>query len=160
MAPLVLRRIRELPSPESMYKPVLIRRAANGLGPPLRPRCSCDSDVATAVAASSQTVASQSPARVYPEPQNTISSTMVAPAFTEAPEAKLQRIPPVAAFSASIVGSAGSPAMELAYTTPLATDSGPRATAPFGSAVCHKIAPVAGSSADHEPPLPPACGMP
>jgi hypothetical protein len=44
--------------------------------------------------------------------------------------------------------------IEGAYTTPFATVIGPVSTAPLGSGVCHRISPVVGSRALHEPAVP------
>jgi hypothetical protein len=45
------------------------------------------------------------------------------------------------------------PPKELTYTTPLATLTGPRSMAPFGSAVCQRTFPVSGSAAPQLPAL-------
>ncbi len=43
--------------------------------------------------------------------------------------------------------------IEPAYTSPLATLSGPVSIEPVGSAVFHSISPVAGSRAPQNPPV-------
>src|SRR5271155_1562014 len=100
------------------------------------------------------------PRWAYPEPQYTSLLTMVAPLITDAPAGALQRMVPLDASIATKVCAPGAPDMEGAYTTPLATDTGPMSLEPFGSGVCHRIAPVAGSSAAHEPAFPALEGIP
>src|SRR4051812_15530918 len=94
---------------------------------------------------------------------------MAGPALTEPPAAKLQRMFPFAALMANIVGLLGSLASDAPYTTPLATLTAagamPSVTGWFrsgsvkvndelGSRVRHRMAPVLGSMAPHEPPMP------
>src|SRR3981081_1487311 len=75
---------------------------------------------------------------------------MAAPEITAPPLGKPHSMAPLDALSAYMVSPAA--VSEPPYTTPLAVETKPMSGAPCGSAVCHRIFPVAASSADHDPP--------
>ena len=69
--------------------------------------------------------------------------------MTEPPLAKVKRTAPVRVSSACI-----APEYDPAYKTPFATLTAPGSTVPgVGSGTCHRIRPVRGSRAAHEPQL-------
>jgi hypothetical protein len=85
----------------------------------------------------------------YPEPQYTVPFTIDGASITEPPLSKVKRTSPVRASSAYI-----APEYDPAYKTPFATLTAPGSIAPgVGSGTCHRILPVRGSRAAHEPQL-------
>src|SRR5262245_31256431 len=87
---------------------------------------------------------------------------MAGAATTELPAANDHRTSPVRASNANMFRLIGLVSIEAAKTTPLATLAGPNpmqvAVGPggwthwsSGFAVCHRILPSLGSSADHDP---------
>src|SRR6266496_3025627 len=94
-----------------------------------------------------------------------LSPTMAGPEMTELPGAYDQRIFPLAASSANIVGLAGLRSIDPTNTTPFPTLAGPSPMQPCGgppgiadghcpgTGTCQRKFPVAGSSAAHDPPF-------